>query len=172
MISLNLWLFQERYRSILNLSLSLIFFYFEVILNTRKILIEILVFFWGTIRNTYFNFKLNKWITLSSDIVKILYIKFRKIKYNLNTKLILWIEKNIWFQLNIFNQREPQLEIIMLALGAPLWDPSFSRLATSYYPSTTSPKTTCFPSSHGQGMNVMKNWLPLVLGPALAMESR
>lgn len=42
---------------------------------------------------------------------------------------------------------------------------------TTTYPSTTSPKTTCFPSNHGQGTVVMKNWEPLVLGPALAMDS-
>ena len=39
-------------------------------------------------------------------------------------------------------------------------------------PSRTSPKTQCLPSSHGVSTVVMKNWLPLVLGPALAMLSR
>ena len=37
-------------------------------------------------------------------------------------------------------------------------------------PSTTSPKTTCLPSSHEVTTVVMKNWDPLVLGPALADE--
>jgi hypothetical protein len=30
---------------------------------------------------------------------------------------------------------------------------------------------TCLPSSQGVGTVVMKNWEPLVLGPALAIES-
>ena len=33
------------------------------------------------------------------------------------------------------------------------------------------PKTTCLPSSQGVLAVVMKNWLPLVLGPELAIES-
>jgi uncharacterized membrane protein YczE len=37
-------------------------------------------------------------------------------------------------------------------------------------PSTTRPKTVCFPSSHGQASAVtMKNWLPFVFGPAFAI---
>lgn len=39
-----------------------------------------------------------------------------------------------------------------------------------FIPSITLPKTTCFPSSQGVGAVVMKNWDPLVLGPALAIE--
>ena len=35
----------------------------------------------------------------------------------------------------------------------------------------TCPKTTCLPSRCGVGTVVIKNWLPLVLGPELAMES-
>jgi hypothetical protein len=35
----------------------------------------------------------------------------------------------------------------------------------------TCPKTTCLPSSQAVGTVVMKNWLPLVFGPALAMDS-
>lgn len=36
-------------------------------------------------------------------------------------------------------------------------------------PSRTLPKTTCFPSSQGALTARMKNWEPLVSGPALAM---
>lgn len=36
-------------------------------------------------------------------------------------------------------------------------------------PSSTLPKTTCLPSSHGVFTVVMKNWEPLVSLPALAM---
>src|SRR5579859_740464 len=43
-------------------------------------------------------------------------------------------------------------------------------LATSW-PSTTSPKMVCLLSSQVVGATVIKNWLPLVLGPELAMES-
>ena len=36
----------------------------------------------------------------------------------------------------------------------------------------TLPKTVCLPSSHGAASVVtMKNWLPLVFGPALAIAS-
>jgi hypothetical protein len=35
-------------------------------------------------------------------------------------------------------------------------------------PRMTSPKMTCFPSRWGVVVHVMKNWEPLVLGPALA----
>lgn len=42
------------------------------------------------------------------------------------------------------------------------------RSATSC-PSTTSPKIECLPVSHLVGATVMKNWLPLELGPAFAM---
>ena len=37
-------------------------------------------------------------------------------------------------------------------------------------PSTTLPKTTCAPSSHSVLAVQIKNWEPLVLGPALAIE--
>jgi hypothetical protein len=39
-------------------------------------------------------------------------------------------------------------------------------------PSTTSPKTTCLPSSQPVTTVVMKNWEPLVSGPELAMLRR
>ena len=44
--------------------------------------------------------------------------------------------------------------------------------STTSIPSTTSPKMLCLLSSHGVAASVMKNWLPLVFGPALAIESR
>jgi len=37
-------------------------------------------------------------------------------------------------------------------------------------PSMPLPKTECLPSSQGAASSVMKNWLPFVLGPALAIE--
>ena len=39
------------------------------------------------------------------------------------------------------------------------------------WPSTTSPKIVWRLSRCGVGATVMKNWLPFVFGPALAMES-
>lgn len=45
----------------------------------------------------------------------------------------------------------------------------FTFLTTSI-PSTTVPNTTCFPSSQEVLTVVRKNWLPLVLRPALAMD--
>merc|ERR1711920_578475 len=37
-------------------------------------------------------------------------------------------------------------------------------------PSVTAPKTTCFPSSQAVFTVQRKNWEPLVLGPALAID--
>src|SRR5206468_12434238 len=42
--------------------------------------------------------------------------------------------------------------------------------STTSYPSTTSPNTVCLLSSQDVSATVMKNWLPLVFGPELAME--
>src|SRR5579862_4591642 len=47
--------------------------------------------------------------------------------------------------------------------------PCCTALTTSC-PVTTCPKTVCFPSSQSVTTWVMKNWLPLVFGPALAIE--
>ena len=44
-------------------------------------------------------------------------------------------------------------------------------LRTTSMPSTTVPNTTWRPFNHGVAVVVMKNCDPLVLGPALAMES-
>ena len=44
-------------------------------------------------------------------------------------------------------------------------------LLTTFWPSITRPKTECLPSNQGVATWVMKNWEPLVLGPALAIES-
>ncbi|KAH0463640.1 hypothetical protein IEQ34_008222 [Dendrobium chrysotoxum] len=49
-------------------------------------------------------------------------------------------------------------------------DPTFSTALITSKPSTTCPKTTCFPSSQDVFSVHMKNWDPLVLGPALAMD--
>src|SRR6266567_4681458 len=44
--------------------------------------------------------------------------------------------------------------------------------STTSMPEATRPKTVCLPSSHGHASAVtMKNWLPLVLGPAFAIAS-
>lgn len=42
---------------------------------------------------------------------------------------------------------------------------------TTSMPFTTLPKTVCLLSSHGVATVVMKNWEPLVQGPALAIET-
>ncbi len=59
-------------------------------------------------------------------------------------------------------------------LTVPLLDPLDSIFLTRSLPawSATSPKTTCLPSNHEVTTVVMKNWEPLVLGPALAMLRR
>ena len=52
----------------------------------------------------------------------------------------------------------------------PDWEPTDSRALATSTPSETLPKTTCLPSSQLVLAVVMKNWLPLVLGPAFAIE--
>ncbi|PON93901.1 LOW QUALITY PROTEIN: hypothetical protein TorRG33x02_102910 [Trema orientale] len=52
----------------------------------------------------------------------------------------------------------------------PVGEPSCSMALTTSIPCTTLPNTTCFPSSHGASAVQMKNWDPLVPGPALAMD--
>jgi len=47
---------------------------------------------------------------------------------------------------------------------------TFSICWTTSIPFTTLPNTVCLLSSHGVATVVIKNWEPLVLGPALAME--
>ena len=47
----------------------------------------------------------------------------------------------------------------------------FSILRTISMPSMTFPNTTCFPSRKGVGTVVMKNWEPLVSGPAFCVPS-
>src|SRR4051812_8574239 len=43
--------------------------------------------------------------------------------------------------------------------------------STTSCPLRTCPKTVCLPSSQSVAMCVMKNWLPFVFGPALAIDS-
>jgi hypothetical protein len=47
---------------------------------------------------------------------------------------------------------------------------TFSIKLTTSMPLTTRPNTVCLLSSQGVGTVVMKNWLPLVLGPAARHE--
>ncbi len=62
------------------------------------------------------------------------------------------------------------LLILTVCLGVPCPDPWASTFFTTSLPSETLPKTTCRPSSQEVSTVVMKNWLPLVLGPALAID--
>eukprot|EP00409_Alexandrium_fundyense_P003343 CAMPEP_0185903476 /NCGR_PEP_ID=MMETSP0196C-20130402/2726_1 /TAXON_ID=2932 /ORGANISM="Alexandrium fundyense, Strain CCMP1719" /LENGTH=97 /DNA_ID=CAMNT_0028622539 /DNA_START=128 /DNA_END=421 /DNA_ORIENTATION=+ len=52
----------------------------------------------------------------------------------------------------------------------PDCEPTASILLTTSIPSVTIPKTTCLPSSQAVLTVQRKNWEPLVLGPAFAME--
>ena len=72
----------------------------------------------------------------------------------------------------LYDHRAPQSIILASLLVFPLPDPILWRASTTSLPYDTFPKTTCLPSNHGQGTNVIKNWDPLVLGPALAIERR
>merc|ERR1711998_749332 len=55
-------------------------------------------------------------------------------------------------------------------LVAPLPDPTASIFLTTSYPFVTFPNTQCLPSRNEVSDVQMKNWLPLVSGPALAIE--
>src|ERR1017187_7739947 len=59
----------------------------------------------------------------------------------------------------------PIRRILTVLIVSPL-----TILLTTSWPSTTWPKTVCLPSSQAVSLWVMKNWLPLVSGPALAIE--
>jgi len=75
-------------------------------------------------------------------------------------------------QNTILSQMVPDAAIFTVLEVFPDEEPSFSTAWTTSYPSTTSPKTTCFPSNQEVVTVVMKNWEPLVCAPALAMERR
>ena len=62
-------------------------------------------------------------------------------------------------------QSSPQFSITTLEEGLPDLDPHASIAPSTSRPSSTSPKTVCFPSKKGQGTVVMKNCEPLVSGP-------
>ncbi len=66
----------------------------------------------------------------------------------------------------------PHWIIVTFDEGVPLGDPNLWRLSTTFFPSVTFPKTVCFPSSHGHATKVMKNWDPLVLRPAFAIDNK
>merc|ERR1712087_490612 len=64
----------------------------------------------------------------------------------------------------------PDSTILISTLGAPPLEPCASIFLTMSMPLVTFPNTTCFPSSHDVFTVVRKNWLPLVPGPALAID--
>merc|ERR1739844_689295 len=64
----------------------------------------------------------------------------------------------------------PQSSITTGFAVFPDCDPTASIFFTISIPSLTAPKTTCFPSNHCVFTVQRKNWDPLVLGPALAIE--
>merc|ERR1712118_426881 len=70
-------------------------------------------------------------------------------------------------------ERTPAPVIMTFFEGVPLDEPTASTLRTTSIEasSRTSPKTTCLLSSHAVFAVVMKNWLPLVFGPAFAIDN-
>lgn len=62
--------------------------------------------------------------------------------------------------------------ILLTLAGFSPFTSTFSSILTTPIPLITWPNTTCFPSRWGVGTVVMKNWEPLVPGPAFAMLSR
>ena len=64
----------------------------------------------------------------------------------------------------------PQSPMMTSAAVSPLREPTDSIALTTLMPSTTWPKTVCFPSRNGVATVQMKNCDPFVFGPAFAME--
>ena len=64
----------------------------------------------------------------------------------------------------------PQSSTTILAEVFPLLEPKLSAFLITSIPSTTDPKTTCFPSNHSVLTVQIKNCEPFVLGPALAID--
>lgn len=62
--------------------------------------------------------------------------------------------------------------ILLTLAGFSPFTSTFSSILTTPIPLITWPNTTCFPSRWGVGTVVIKNWEPLVPGPAFAMLSR
>jgi hypothetical protein len=63
----------------------------------------------------------------------------------------------------------PEADILTWLLGAPYFVPYDSTILTTSSPLVTFPKTTCLPFKWGQSTVVIKNYEPLVFGPAFAM---
>ena len=64
----------------------------------------------------------------------------------------------------------PQSPMMTSALVSPDLDPHASIALMTLYPSTTCPNTVCLPFKKGVPVVHRKNWEPLVLGPALAID--
>ena len=87
-------------------------------------------------------------------------------------RLILqWSAKGWYFDYNFTGSLTVTETILMSSYGLSVFGCVLvlEILTTVSMPLTTRPKTVCLLSSHDVGTTVMKNWLPLVLGPAFAM---
>ena len=67
------------------------------------------------------------------------------------------------------SSNNPQAWMTTRSLGLPEALPHCSIISTTGQPSITEPKTTCLPSRWGVRLVVIKNWLPFVWRPALAI---
>lgn len=74
------------------------------------------------------------------------------------------------FSVGYWHYSWPQSAITTFWLVLPLPEPSFSIFLTTSIPSTTAPKTTCFPSRWEVFTVQRKNCDPFVFLPALAMD--
>jgi hypothetical protein len=73
----------------------------------------------------------------------------------------------LYMSLRISPQSRTMISVLVLPEGEL---PKDSMHLTTFMPRLTYPKTQCLPSSQGVLLVHRKNWEPLVLGPALAME--
>ena len=78
------------------------------------------------------------------------------------------------YTLSIANHNLTALHSLMVTVleGLPDPLPTASIAFTTSLPDLTLPKTTCFPSNHDVCAVVMKNWLPFVSLPALAIDKQ
>lgn len=86
------------------------------------------------------------------------------------TPYTLYTMRSAFIQYYKVIQISPQSTIVTRFEVLPFDDPHLSISRTTFIPDTTWPNTTCFPSNQAVFSVQIKNWLPLVLGPELAID--
>ena len=125
--------------------------------------------------NNFFENSINFYIFFVTIKVSMSALQSHKIYQRHPINLMFFLSSSYsFFSLHYFTRMKfyswPQSATRTLAEVLPDWDPKDSTFFTTSIPSTTDPKTTCFPSNQEVLAVHKKNCEPLVFGPALAME--